>query len=131
MADNALDKTRSTFTYTDQQAPTQHIVYYRVKQVDHDGAYSYSPIRAVRPGFASDDAITVYPNPFADRIFVTTKMDLNSGSTYELINTKGQVVKSDVVPGEQWSIDSSRLLPGMYFFRIITGNQVESIKIVK
>lgn len=131
MADNALDKTRSTFTYTDQEAPSQQIVYYRVKQVDHDGAYSYSPIRAVRPGFAGDDAITVYPNPFADRIFVTTKMDLNSGSTYELINTKGQVVQSDVVPGEQWSIDSSRLLPGMYFFRIITGNQVESIKIVK
>jgi len=36
--------------------------YYRLKQIDFDGTFSYSPIRAVE-GEDSDDGIVVFPNP--------------------------------------------------------------------
>jgi len=46
-----------------------NISYYRLKQVDYDGTFSYSPIRAVNGMFSPSD-ITLLPNPTADVINV-------------------------------------------------------------
>ncbi len=52
--------TNLNYQYTDKQ-PYQGISFYRLKQTDYDGAYSYSATEKVLIG-ATDD-IMIYPNP--------------------------------------------------------------------
>ncbi|MFZ1454816.1 MAG: hypothetical protein WAT46_02155, partial [Saprospiraceae bacterium] len=42
-------------------SPSIGINYYRIKQVDYDGKYSYSDIAPVR--YECDSSINIYPNP--------------------------------------------------------------------
>jgi hypothetical protein len=55
--------TRTNYTYIDVEPPMATI-YYRLKQVDFDGKFTYSPIRSVE--FEWIPGLSVYPNPVID-----------------------------------------------------------------
>lgn len=50
------------YSYADANAPTGQL-YYRLKQVDEDGTYSYSNIIAVSRAVATKIFTKIYPNP--------------------------------------------------------------------
>jgi len=47
--------------------PMSGVNYYRIRQVDHDGAYDYSTTIAIEPD-AYSQSFHVFPNPAKDRI---------------------------------------------------------------
>ena len=51
-------------------APHPGANYYRLRQVDHDGSFSYSPVVAV--DVAAAEQVRVYPNPTADFLRIRT-----------------------------------------------------------
>ncbi|OQP58773.1 IPT/TIG domain-containing protein [Niastella populi] len=56
--------TVNTYTLTDKNIFTEGTYYYRIKQVDLDGKFSYSPVKTVRLNAAQESATwQVYPNP--------------------------------------------------------------------
>lgn len=55
-----------SYEWPDPQALTQ-LTYYRLRQVDLDGKFQYSPIVTLSPKLAMAQQLEVYPNPSAGR----------------------------------------------------------------
>jgi len=112
------------YTVTDS-APLTGISYYRLKQIDLDGTYTYSPVKSVKNGNSSP--VIVYPNPVQDMLTIDLKGNKVSGKLI-ILNVLGQKVRqSDLTGSEQTGIDVSTLSPGIYFYRLdnFTGSFVK------
>ncbi len=99
--------------------PVAGINYYRLKQVDADGAYTYTDIRSVV--FGSETGITVYPNPARDILQVRLDDVVDENAIIEIMNFGGQVlctVQSTVWDGNLLTIDLQNIAAGSYFLRV-------------
>ena len=73
--------------------------------------------------------LTVYPNPTAGEITVTTERD---GGSLEVLNAFGQVVYRATAPVYPTTVDLNGKASGLYFVRIITADQrVAVVKVTK
>lgn len=88
--------------------------YYKLKQVDHDGQFAWSPIAAVEGTHVQAD-IVLYPNPARGEFFI--QGDLGQWSGVHLIDASGRVV-------HQWSSHGrfglEGIPAGVYSVRAIT-----------
>jgi Secretion system C-terminal sorting domain len=95
------------------------VVYYRLKQVDADGRYSYSNILVVRLQALSGASMQVMPNPFAESITVRFNAAEKTSALVKIMNTQGQTVmmQNTTVNKGNNSIQVSglnKLAPGTY-----------------
>jgi hypothetical protein len=114
-----------SFTHT---TPTKNATnYYRIKQVDNDGKFSYSPIRSVR--FDSKTELTVTPNPASSFINISsTQSNINIG----IFDGNGKKVATKLLTSGNARIDISSLSSGTYIvIAESNGATVASKKIVK
>jgi uncharacterized repeat protein (TIGR01451 family) len=101
-------------------------VYYRLKQVDRDAKFAYSPVRTVAFTKAAGASLSLFPNPAQ----TTTKLDLTSlpaASTYQvtLLDATGRAVRSLTLAGGQVQpLELSTLASGTYFV-LVTGTQAD------
>ncbi len=57
--------TAHTYTWTDPEIfPGGVVLYYRLRQVDYDGTYTFSPVISYRVQAGETTEAVVYPNPF-------------------------------------------------------------------
>lgn len=92
--------------------PKQGHNYYRLKQVDFDGSFSYSKL--IDLYYASPDEISIYPNPAKNQLFVNSdKKNLK----YQIENYMGQVIKKGIVQQNQ-PIPLDNFFNGIYFIKI-------------
>jgi len=125
----------STINYSfNDMNPYSGISYYRLKQVDFNGDYSYSQIRVIN----FDDIISdfnIYPNP-SNGIFIINKMfeDENVYS-FNVMDLSGKVIFTWQASKNKntASIDLSNFATGIYFMEISGNNkkQVEKIQLIK
>ena len=102
--------------------PSVGINYYRLKQVDVDGKYEYSPIRSVLFG---KNKISISPT-FAKES-VTIYVSDDQSTSFGIFNLSGQQVLSGKAIGQQ-RIDVGFLQTGMYFIRTEFGDVIRFIK---
>lgn len=111
------------------QKPYSSLSYYRLKQTDFDGAYSYSAIVAVELSSLENHKLSVYPNPALNSI--TLEGVTSELAEITLLNIMGQDVGSDVkfnrISDSMLSIDLSGLASGIYFVQ----GKTELIKLIK
>jgi hypothetical protein len=98
--------------------------WYRIKQVDKDGAFSYSRIVVLEP---LADLIEVFPNPFVNNFVVNAK----GNHELTLFDITGKKVLSKSIDGQ-----TSISLPpttenGVYILEIRTGDDVKKIKLIR
>ena len=119
----------SNYNFVDTK-PLQGISYYRIKQVDNDGAFRYSKVIAVR-FLASLPPVSIYPNPASETVnIVFTNVPAN-GTKIEMFTANGQFVKSILNNGSAASaIDVSNLSNGLYQIKISDKNMQLSEKII-
>jgi hypothetical protein len=106
-------------------------LYYRIKQVDFDGNFSYSTIEKVNLlADITTKSFAVYPNPANDKIVVSGLIP-NINNELEIVNMNGQIVKklSVIYTENDSEIDLSDLPKGIYMISV-TGNS-NKIKLVK
>jgi hypothetical protein len=104
--------------------PLSGLSYYRIKQVDYDGAFDFSAVVSVN--MESDFIVQAYPNPATDFVRI---LSTNSISEVQIFNGAGAMVLSNT-PINQ-TIDVSSLQSGVYTL-IITGEfGVKSIRLIK
>jgi len=96
-------------------------MYYRLKQVDFDGAATKSNIVSVR---FIDDRIEIYPNPSNGNFTVITNETILS---YDITDNLGQLVHT----GTSSLCDISILTDGVYFIKIKLNNEIVTKKILK
>lgn len=135
---NAIDKMKalnSKLTINDyfitDDRPIEGFNYYRLNQVDFDGASEFSKVIIVVAGDV-ENKIEVYPNPVEEYLNVQSQNSLN-GATYFLYNLQGMKVRQG-----QWNntttlnrIDMLTLPTGIYQLMINTPLGVETIRILK
>jgi len=99
--------------------------YYRLKQIDFDGQSNYSEIVSVK---GADDEIKFSPNPFSDNIQISTKQEIN---LIEVIDMTGKVIISKNPEANQFSLNTTELLSGIYFIKIYNNENVILKRIIK
>jgi len=104
------------YAFTDQ-SPNEGNNYYRFKQKDFDGKYSYSPVRLVK--FTDEQKLQLMPNPA--RQYITLKMTLIKKSGIAVFDAVGRNVTSAVdiqtVAQNELKVDISKLSNGYFIVR--------------
>lgn len=110
--------------YFEDKQPLPGINYYRVKQVDIDGRYSYSIIVQAKWNNTTDAGIRVWGNP------VTNVLQVSVGkpAILQLYNMTGSLLNSWNITGSQvQSFDISYLAAGMYMLKTSDGTMTQKI----
>src|SRR5664279_10426 len=119
-----------SFTDNDQGISNHNIIYYRLKQVDVNGNFSYSVVKTVRISNVSDQKISVQvmPNPYMDKLNVSFSAGNNGKAEIIMISASGTIVKKAVSTINKGSNNIqlqnlSAQLPGMYVVNILVDGQ--------
>lgn len=109
-----------TYSYTDQQ-PIGNILYYRLKQIDINGTYSYSAIVTVKMN--GKQTYNIYPNPVKDRIQIRQSIISNELNQVMIYDNKGNKVYQTVLNMNSGtgSVELSKLSAGNYIMQINNG----------
>jgi hypothetical protein len=128
-----------SFKDMDKEILNHDIIYYRLKQANANGKYTYSVVKAVRISHTADQKmdVQVMPNPYMDKLNVNFTSDNNGKAEIRMISLSGAVVKkteSTIIKGSNniQLQDLSSQLPGMYVVNIlVNGQSIASQKIIK
>ncbi len=128
-----MGTTQSEHTYRHfDAAPLRTTSYYRLKQLDLDGTFAYSPVVAVQAAAsasiaASTAALSIYPNPTADRATVTWETPIESAGRWYLTNSIGQVVHAEQLSSEAattLTLDLQAYPAGSYVLTVESASKV-------
>jgi hypothetical protein len=126
---NGTTTERKDYSYNDKTALQGIRYYYRLKQIDFDETFEYSPI--VSEMLKGEDLFTVsefVPNPATEQAKLFIKTGKEQEITIEMHNYIGQVVKEGKTYLNKGSntinVDFNDLAAGTYSTRIIAGNKV-------
>ena len=104
--------------------------YYRLRQVDRDGAVAYSPVANVSVA-ASALPIAAYPNPATDRLTLDlTAVAAAEPCTVQVLSLAGQAVRTEQLAGGRVQELSLADLPaGLYVLQVHTarGNTAQRL----
>ncbi len=105
--------------------PVSGKMYYRIRQVDTDGAFSHS--RIISLASSGSDNLFAYPNPLRERATVELD-DTYIGSTVSLINTAGIILEQLEVKQTTLKLDMQKYAPGIYLLRTSDGKVIKLLK---
>ncbi len=122
---NANNNTyENQYTYIDQNSLTTKKIFYRLKQVDKNGSFSYSNIISISYK-SNENEITVFPNPTKNEISIT---GIITNSNLQILDNTGKIIhiKNNIKNGEKVNVSS--LPKGHYFIKIVDAKNNKSIK---
>ncbi len=114
-AGNSLHETRYIFT---DQEPANGLNYYRLKQVDLDGHFEYSPVATA---FHRGDkgSLLLVPNPGSTSVRVLLPHGVQ-GSSLVVTDATGRELRNSSVSGDELLLDASAFPLGLYSFRVLS-----------
>ena len=113
-----------------------NILYYRLKQLDANGKYSYSNIVAVYIDAENANGLSVFPNPFTTEYTVSFSANAEAVATIEMMDIQGKLVSTqlaDVAKGYNAIAMNSlaNLQTGIYFVKVTINGETQVMKLVK
>jgi len=116
----------NSYALDDLNVKKGQLYYYRLKMVDLDGRYGYSPIRTAQ--INSHLTFSIYPNPTQDVLQIF--LENNGNSTKEIIiqNLSGREFFRIKTDESMPHFDISFLLTGMYICSIVDENGIKMSK---
>jgi hypothetical protein len=122
------------YTASDRDNEKSGVYYYRIKQVDLDGKYSYSKTVSIRK--TNDLEVSVYPSPAAGQTKVYLSLPYDSDVTIELYDGTSRFI-STLLKTESFEkgsheiqLDLTNVKSGLYTVNIKTGDELISEKLV-
>jgi len=112
------------YTSADKE-PLYGFNYYRIRQVNTDGTFSYSEVRKVNNRLITN--ILVFPNPAAD-FAIVEGLDKNRFNMIHLLDVTGKLIAERFVKDSQYRFDLTKLPPGVYH---VVVNGTEHFQLVK
>lgn len=95
--------------------PSLGINYYRIKQLDYDGKYSYSDIASVR--YDGSGETNIYPNPATSEVTITT----TEPTSVQVMDVYGRLLINRDISDGQNTLNISALPSGILIF--VVGDQ--------
>lgn len=121
------------YSYTDN-TPLRGINYYRLKQVDYDGKYTFSPVVSLNfDGTDRGNGVRLSPQPVKDQLSVTLEQAFQQDARWELYDLSGRLLQAGTLAAEanSFSIQAATLTDGAYVLRITGDQQVITRKFEK
>jgi len=129
---NGTTSERSDYAYSDNQ-PVSAVTYYRLKQIDFDGTYSYSKVIEVNSDVPGAFGLAQnYPNPFNPTTNISFGIPEANNVSLKVYNTLGQEVKTLInkfmdAGSYEVTFEAFDLPAGIYIYSISSGN-FQSVK---
>lgn len=126
---------QNNYNYRDNvEGLNAKLVYYRLRLVDADDHFAYSPVRMIR--FAIDNKIQVqtFPNPVTTELRVQIPAQWQDKSTvYEIFNSNGVMVqRTQVARASQiQQLNVQSLGSGNYIVRVVNGTEMNTARFIK
>ncbi|RMG54228.1 MAG: T9SS C-terminal target domain-containing protein [Bacteroidetes bacterium] len=122
------------YAFVDDQ-PLAGLNYYRLRMVDLDGSFVYSPTIAISTGLEALQVQGAYPNPAEQTLNLLVSVPAAGEANLELIAPTGQVVRRQALSLDAGTqalpIHVGDLASGMYFYRLRHQGRAQSGKWVK
>ncbi len=110
------------------------LIYYRIKQIDQDGKFTYSEIRSVKTNDKSG-GLQVYPNPVKDFTTVRVEAQDAAQTTLLLMNAEGKQIQSLPMNLQKGlnakKIDLSNVAAGTYLLKAEIAGETKTISLIK
>ena len=110
-----LDEERYSFVHTN---PTSGLNYYRVKQVDFEGNYSYSDVVSIRN--YESKVLIIYPNPANQGVLT---INSQAEAQFSIHSSDSQLIQSGEFEVGKNLIDLTKFETGIYFLNTEFGVQ--------
>lgn len=118
----------NTYRYNDEAPLDATAVYYRLKQMDYDGHYAYSPIVVVTvDGYSKT---SVFPNPATQWVQVIRNGAAEGELLVQISDAQGRLLSTQK-PNTLGQIDLSSLPNGMLYLQVNSSQSREVIRVVK
>ena len=122
-----------SYEFTDAEINKTGARYYRLKIINLDGSFFYSPMRSVV--FDDLKLWQVYPNPSSGKFNLIYQVNNNEMLYARVIDARGRLVKEYSVTGsgfqQKMEIDLSMLSNGIYMLQVKAGGKTNSFKLYK
>ncbi|GAA4446732.1 zinc-dependent metalloprotease family protein [Ravibacter arvi] len=108
--------------------------YFRLKQIDYDGKYAYSPVRRLKLGADGTTAEAyLYPNPAGNTLRINSSFYGKGEPRLEILDLKGVSILIPVktISRDHCEADVSSLAPGVYILSLTTDGLSQSLKFIK
>jgi len=133
-AENGNSNTPLSYSYSDEK-PLPGINYYRLKQTDRDGKFSYSSV-VVLQGVKGFYLSSLYPNPTRDALSLAITCENAEKATINIIDMTGKLIKQIAVglsTGENnFSLNVGSLAAGDYTLQVINSNmEIKTQRFIK
>ncbi len=115
-------KGENNYQYTDATA-LDGVKYYRIKQLDVNGNFSYSSIVKLANG--GKGTISIYPNPVKDIVTISNAI---VGTKAILTDISGKILQQISVTATSFTIDMSKYSSGIYMLQTNSGAKQKIIK---
>ena len=126
---------RNIYNYADEKIETGEY-YYRLKQIDYDGSFEYSPEVQIKiEVFYNFNLEQNYPNPFNPGTIIKYSIKNAGLVTLKVYDILGKevvtLVNGNKTAGNYFvNFNASNLPSGIYFYRLTTGSFVASRKMI-
>jgi len=120
--------TLSNYQYSDNEKLNGNYAYYKLKQIDMNGEFTFS--NALLFEIENNIQTKIYPNPTAD--VLTFQFGNNVERNIKISNLMGEkIMRLPTISNRVFSVNIAELPKGFYFVEIESGGQVEVKKILK
>ena len=105
--------------------------FYKLKQTDYDGRFTYSKI--ITTEIIEEKLIRVYPSMVKDFVTIEKSKSIRNDLVVTIHDLNGNILQSTTIPGAEFKKDLSlvELMPGAYFISVYNNYSVDHFKIVK
>lgn len=123
------------YTFTDSRVGSHAAekVYYRLKQMDIDGHYSYSGVVVL--SIRKSENVMLYPNPANNEINLTASAVQNEKVKCQVIDAGGKIVMQEIKelsPGSNsFGINIARLSAGTYYLNMQGMTLARQLRFIK
>ena len=118
------------YNYTDSKAffnTNSEVLFYRLKEIDNNGLYTFSDIKRVEANSANVNSISIYPNPAKSLFYIKLYSEKTSEASIILYDVTGKKVLNNTISLykglQNIPVNSSQLAKGIYEISIITGGK--------
>lgn len=119
---NSLEQQGYSFV---DESPLLRMNYYRLKQMDFDGAYEYSQIVAIDMK-RKDETASLLSNLVQDQLMV----NVSNPANLRIMDAMGRMVQEHTITGTE-SINVAHLVAGSYFLLVTVEGRTEVLRFVK
>lgn len=112
-----------------------NVLYYRLKQVDYNGKITYSNMVTVSMDGLVNKELSMFPNPTKDKFQITVNTSNAANMEISIIDIHGKVLANYINPTNAGTnaveIDAAEIPAGLYFVRVVIGNEINVLKLIK